>query len=361
MKIVKIITTILLLAFVNACSDEPKNQLLLAQKGVLAASLSSDGRLAIVASANHDMALWDVAKKRYMRTLQHIKDKAANVIAMSFSFDNKFLLTADQNTIILWDLETGRTLGYFKLKSTITSVSLSNKGYAALVGMVDGKAQYISLENGQILKEFDHKAMQTVYINPDDAKFKQAIEKTGTKVETVKENNQEDSFAVIGKTVNAVALSKDGNFALTGSDDHMAVLWDIGKASPIHKWQHKTRVTFVAISPDNRFALTATQFSPAFLWDIQSGELIAELKNNKTTITNAVFSKDATMAALGVLPQSAELWQVSPPYSRLQRWSIPKLDKWKPTSRVVYALALTPNNELLTIDSSGYLTWWPIK
>ena len=59
--------------------------------------------------------------------------------------------------------------------------------------------------------------------------------------------------------VNAVAVSPDGKYALTGGFDHTARLWDIQTGQAIRQFSHDDQVRLVAFSPDSRYALTGDE------------------------------------------------------------------------------------------------------
>ena len=62
--------------------------------------------------------------------------------------------------------------------------------------------------------------------------------------------------------VNAVAISPDNRWVVTGSGDNTARLWDLSAkdpaANPVVLRGHEGAVTAVAISPDNRWVVTGS-------------------------------------------------------------------------------------------------------
>lgn len=58
--------------------------------------------------------------------------------------------------------------------------------------------------------------------------------------------------------VNTVDLSPNGRYALSGSNDYVAYLWDTQSGQVIHRFNHPTRVTRVALDPQGRYALPPT-------------------------------------------------------------------------------------------------------
>ena len=70
--------------------------------------------------------------------------------------------------------------------------------------------------------------------------------------------------------ITCLALRPDGKYALTGSDEPVARLWDLQKDIPtcITLEGHTTNISCVALTPDGRYALTGSFDGTARLWDL---------------------------------------------------------------------------------------------
>jgi WD40 repeat protein len=71
--------------------------------------------------------------------------------------------------------------------------------------------------------------------------------------------------------VTSVGFSPDSKFALTGSEDHTAWLWDIEDKENIQSYVlsgHAHYVRSVAFSPDGKYALTGSHDNTARLWNL---------------------------------------------------------------------------------------------
>jgi len=87
---------------------------------------------------------------------------------------------------------------------------------------------------------------------------------------------QESLTAVVqtghGSVVTCVAISKDSRFALTGSRDGSAILWDLKAGGQIRSFHgHSSWVTDVAFSSDGKQALTGSRDGKTIFWEIASG------------------------------------------------------------------------------------------
>lgn len=79
--------------------------------------------------------------------------------------------------------------------------------------------------------------------------------------------------------VGAVAFSPDGQYALTGSDDSSAILWDVATGRQVRSFKgHTGRVHSLAISPDGALALTGASDRTAILWDVATGQPLHKLE-----------------------------------------------------------------------------------
>ena len=70
----------------------------------------------------------------------------------------------------------------------------------------------------------------------------------------------------------SVALTADGRWAITGSDDHTARVWDLTNSgsSPRVLSGHTNWVLSVALTADGKWALTGSRDNTARLWDLSN-------------------------------------------------------------------------------------------
>jgi WD40 repeat protein len=77
--------------------------------------------------------------------------------------------------------------------------------------------------------------------------------------------------------VEAVAISPDAHWVVTGSGDNTARLWDLTAKDPascVVLRGHEGVVTAVAFSPDRHWVVTASYDNTVRLWPLQVTDLI---------------------------------------------------------------------------------------
>ncbi len=90
------------------------------------------------------------------------------------------------------------------------------------------------------------------------------------------ENSATGSRVLLGHTYRiwSVAISPDGRWLVTGSQDNTARLWDLNAENPAAESRelkgHTESILSVAISPDSRWLVTGSQDDTARLWDLKA-------------------------------------------------------------------------------------------
>lgn len=299
--------------------DEPSKTWETAVKGGYSAVLSDDGKHSIVGSITHGGSLWSNAKQERRFSWNHKQGEYSNIIAGGFSPDGQFALTADHQTMVLWNTETGAALTFWTAPNEVMSVDLTPNGNYALLGLEDYSAVLFDVKNGGIQRSFYH----------------------------------EDR-------VRSVALSGDGNLAISGSEDQTAKLWNVTSGEELFSWQHEDEVVTVAISGNGEKALSVAKYDKAVIWNTATGKAIGNLPLRPTAIqrgqafTSAKFSADGRLLLTGNSDRVVQLWDTRK-LKELHRWTLPKREPWKPTSASVLAVGFSSSvNRFYAVASNGF-------
>jgi WD40 repeat protein len=323
-KVTGIIAVGLFSAVLQACSvpgSTPNNRVNLSESGVYAADLSSDGKYAVVSQVSGAIAVYSVEDMQRRYTWQHQGDATNLVDNVRFSPNNQFVVTSDMEAFAVWSMSSGEPLGFWRIdQSTIQDVAISNNANAVLVARANGMVMFFEPQTERRLEFLGH----------GDSK------------------------------VNAIDLSANGKYALSGGNDYNAYLWSTDSGQVIHVFGHTNRVTMVKLDQQGRYAFTSDGHDDAQIWDVQSGEAISQLSfiERQIIFTSADFSDDGKYLLTGSPSKRLMLWDVQSG-EEIKQWRVAPSDGPAPQSAVVYAVGFN-QSQALSIASSGNLAFWNI-
>ncbi len=308
-----ILTTILV-----ACDQTPKpmKTTSLAKNGVFSATLSAN--YALLGTMEGYGELWKTKGKPSLIHKWKHTDQESGIIASDISPNEELAITAEKNSIAWWRIRDGTLLSIWGL-ANIQSIKISPDGQFALIGLSE-KAIYLSLQSGRTKFAFTH----------DDR-------------------------------VSVTDISYNGKYALTGSDDQTAKLWDLSTGKIKYTWKHQNNLSTVAISHDNKYVFTNGALSQSQLWKISNGKLHKKLGPKLITYSAAKFSRNDKFLLLGHTSERIELWKVRSGKQK-QYWRPKKEESWRPTAATILSFGFSDNNKKFSsIATNGFLQKWRIK
>ena len=319
------ITVLLSAIFLFACSpssDKPIQRFQHAIEGSYAGNISNDGKWSVISSIHHGISVWDLEKNALTYQWSQKQDSSDNlVLAIDISDNNSHVLTASRENFALWNMNTGQSEGYWQVReSNIRDIAISNNGDYLLIGKGNGTVVHVSVDTGRRLEFLGHK-----------------------------------------EKINTVDMMPNGRVAMSGGNDFIAYVWDTVSGQVIYQFNHTSRVSQVALDSQGRYAFSADSMKSAHIWNLKTGELVSKLKGTKRheVFSSVSFSPDGKTLVTGAASSKVSVWDIATG-KRVGSWHVTPKEANRPTGAVVYSLAFSDNDTLITESSSGYAELWQI-
>jgi WD40 repeat protein/serine/threonine protein kinase len=299
------------------------------QRAIVTGALSPDGTLVLTGGADGRARLWEAATGRLRANLRHQRP----VVAVAFSPDGRAVLTGSEDgTAQLWETATGQGRGRpMRHRGRLKAVAFSPDSRLAATGgdvleaddargilrVVGGEARLWDVETGR--------PFAAALPHPEPV-WSVAISRDGRFLLTGSEDGCARFFraatgVLVGRphylygTVRAVAFRPDGRVALTGvcggEPVTAAHLWELprdlerGGGWPLT--DAKSQV--LAFSPDGRF-LAIAQEHAAQLWDVANGKPAGATLPHEGKVLVLAFSPDGRRLLSGSTGGKGRLWDL---------------------------------------------------
>ncbi len=119
------------------------------------------------------------------------------------------------------------------------------------------------------------------------------------------------AFDAHGGPVKSVAISADGERALTASFDYSIIHWDLKDEAVLAELHgHDAAVNAVAFLPGDRQALSASDDGTIALWDLDAGSQLFRLGGHDGKVAAIAVSPDGRIAASAGWDRTVRLWDL---------------------------------------------------
>jgi len=234
-------------------------------------ALSPDGRALASGSDDHNVILWNVARRTQLATLSGHTGPVSNVV---FSPDGHTLASASgDKTIILWDVARRTRLDTLSGHAGgVVSVAFSPDGHTLASGSEDHKVFLWDVARRRRL------ATLSGHTN----------------------------------SVFDVAFSPDGHTLASGGYDDKVFLWDVARRRRLATLSGHTNTVFdVAFSPDGHTLASASHDDKVILWNVARRTRLATLSANTGGVFAVAFSPHPGLLASGGVNGKITLWDVT--------------------------------------------------
>ena len=267
-------------------------------------SISPDGKMLAIATAQKAVILWDVAVAREVRRIDLGGTYLEFASQLTFSPDGKMLaIKAGSQPIALWDVAEGkelRRLGKSRHEGLVAGMIHSGVGMALgrLVFSPDGR-RLAQTEGDRTIRQWDVASGKEAgdFAGHDGAVEAVALTADGRRVCTEAQNTVIQWDAAGGKVIRQfnlpnvthVAAAADGRSLLLGSTDGMLAVRDVRTGEETHHWKAHAPTDFaggvlsippllgIALASDGKEAASWGSDQTIRVWDVATGRKLHEL------------------------------------------------------------------------------------
>lgn len=280
---------------------------------VWSVAFSPDGHT-LASAAGNTVVLWDVATGRKRARFE---GHGGLVWSIAFSPDGRTLASGSgDNTVRLWDMASGRELTRFEGHGDeVLSVAFSPDGHTLASGSGDNTVRLWDLDSGhERLRLVGHsKGVRALAFSPDGLTLASASGGSWDSAVRLWDttSGHERSLLEAAGPAYSLAFSPDGTTLAAGTTNSIR-LWDVTSGrdqAPLEG--HGDRVFSVAFSPDGRTLVSGSDDGTVRLWDISTRRERARFAGQSESITSVAFSPDGRTLASGSSDHTVRLWNLS--------------------------------------------------
>ncbi len=310
----------------DALTGEPLGAPLRHEAGVMQAAFSPDSRLVITASLDQTARIWEVEGGRPRGApLRH----RGPVRSVAFSPDGRTVLTgSNDGTAQIWEVASHRPLdGPLRHEGWVQQVVFRPDGKVAITASQgDSTVRLWDLRTGRVIGEpipyhparLDSRAVRWFACCGSGER----ILTTGplmsgrqhcAQVWDATNGRPQGAPLCHDKDIRALALSRDGKVAMTGSEDGTARLWDARTGKPrCGSLRHQGQVLAVALNVAGTLALSGSDDRTARLWKVPGGEPVGDPLHHTGQVLAVAFGPDGRTVLTGCDDGVARLWTLAP-------------------------------------------------
>jgi WD domain, G-beta repeat len=233
--------------------------------------------------------------------------------ALAISADGRFGLSgAVDNTMRLWDLIAGKELMNFKGHSKqVWGVAFVPGSNHVLSASWDTTVKMWDQTNGNVLHTFAHPLdVNAVAVSRDGKWMLTGCDDKHMRLWDLTTNQEVKKFTPHTNFCYACAFAPNGQLAASGSADRRAMVFDLATGKMVREVEQSNAVFVVAFSPDSKHLFTCGDTS-AHMWDIATGKEEKKFESQTGYVNSMALTPDGKRLVTGGEDKIVRVWDVA--------------------------------------------------
>jgi len=203
---------------------------------------------------------------------------------------------------------------------TVWSLAITQDGTTIISGGQDASIRLWDVAAGRETHKFvgHNGPVYGLVLIEDDSKLVSIADKDlAVKIWDLERRVLKTSLAPNSAHINAVAVSPDNRYIVTGGDDGIARFWDIDRGIMLRYLEHSQGIYTITISPDGRHMLCGSKKAPTsekpgviWVWDFELGVELRALEGHKGHVTALAMTADSRYILSGGQDGVVHLWDL---------------------------------------------------
>jgi WD40 repeat protein len=203
---------------------------------------------------------------------------------------------------------------------TVWSLALTKDGQTIVSGGQDASIRLWDFASGKEVHKFlgHNGPVYGLELMADDSQLVSIADKDlAVKIWDLEKQSLRTSLAPNSAHINAVAVSPDNRYIVTGGDDGIARFWDIDRGIMLRYLEHSQGIYTITISPNGRHMLCGSKKAPTsdapsmvWIWDFELGAEIRKLEGHEGNVTALAMTADSRYILSGGQDGIVHLWDL---------------------------------------------------
>jgi len=118
-------------------------------------------------------------------------------------------------------------------------------------------------------------------------------------------------FQLTGTAMSCAAVSPDGRFVVSGSEDAMIRLWDTTTGGEVRRFHgHDSEILSLAFSGDGRLVLSGSSDTTVRLWDVATGKELHRFNGHEADVISVAFAPGEQFATSTGRDKTLRMWKL---------------------------------------------------